>query len=143
LDQIRRRACVRTIPGVNIGLHAGSSCWVNLESAAHMHQRETPFSRRNMAAHMNTTDNLEGRMTATAKLKEQCGGGGQQLGAYVHLGFLDRREAKESLSELICASNQTGGDQSMHEHDPIQGHTHIASLNPDRTQLLQLPAGRR
>lgn len=68
-------------------------------------------------------------------------------GAYVHLGFLDRREAKESLSELICAINQTGGDQSMHEHDdPIQGHTHthIASLNPDRTQLLQLlPAGRR
>lgn len=53
---------------------------------------------------------------------------GQQLGAYVHLGFLDRREAKESLSELICASNQTGGDQSMHEHDPIQGHTHTHRL---------------
>lgn len=24
---------MRTIPGVNSGLHAGSSCWVNLESA--------------------------------------------------------------------------------------------------------------
>ena len=35
---------MRTIPGVNSGLHAGSSCWVNLESA---HIQDTSFNFRN------------------------------------------------------------------------------------------------
>jgi hypothetical protein len=48
---------------------------------------------------------------------------------------LDRREAKESLSDdagkLICASNNhIGGDQST--HDRIRGHIDRL-LNPDRT----------